>query len=73
MTTGAGGAPTRKVVAASTTSVVTAFVLWLLGDLVFKGAVPGPVSDLVIIFVPGLLAGLVAWWVRDIEHKDVQP
>jgi uncharacterized membrane protein YoaK (UPF0700 family) len=69
----AGTVPTRKVVAASTTSVVTAFVLWLLGAVVFGGTVPAVVSDFVIILVPGLTAGVVAWWVRDVEHKDVAP
>lgn len=66
----AGTAPTRKVVAATTTSVVMAFVLWLLGAVLFHGAVPAPVSDLVIVLVPGLLAGVVAWWVRDVEKPS---
>jgi hypothetical protein len=51
------GTPSRKVVAASTTAAVTAFVLWLLGEYVFpERAVPEAVEGLVLVVVPGVVA-----------------
>lgn len=49
--TGAGGAG----------AVAGAFIVWLLETYVFKGDVPGPVTALVYVVVPGALAAAGAW------------
>lgn len=36
--------------------IVGGFILWLLSDYVFNGEVPLPVIELVMLFVPGIVA-----------------
>jgi hypothetical protein len=64
--------PSRKVVAAGTSGGAVAFVLWVLATYVFHADVPAPVEGIVELIVPGLAAGIAGWWVRDVEHKEIQ-
>jgi hypothetical protein len=59
------GTPSRKVVAASTAAAVSGFVLWLLGEYVFRDAgVPDAVEALVLLVVPGVLAFVAGYVTR---------
>lgn len=57
-------APSRKVVAASTTAAVSGFVVWILGAYVFRGEVPVEVAGLVLVLVPGVLSYVAGYMTR---------
>lgn len=65
--------PARKVVAASTTTAVTAFVLWLIAVVPDPDVVPpAPVVGLVVVVVPAALS-FVAGYLTRRAPREVEP
>lgn len=59
-----------KVTVASVTAFITAGVLWLLGQYVFHGDVPAPLSGLILAAVTGVVTFAAAWFARHTPRND---
>lgn len=67
---GTNGPVETKVTVASVTAFITAGVLWLLGQYVFHGDVPAPLSGLILAAVTGLVTFVTAWFARHTPRND---